>query len=71
MPTPRQSRRLLWEECGRLLGDHDLSPEVRRAIGALPGMLDVLVKLIEIADGKALHRNLEDDARAILRAVEG
>lgn len=42
-----------------------------RLIAAAPRMLDLLKRVVAIADGKAVDRLMEDDARAILRDVEG
>jgi hypothetical protein len=40
-------------------------------IAAAPEMLAIIRQVVEIADGKALHRGLEDDARALLSRIEG
>jgi hypothetical protein len=40
-------------------------------IAAAPEMLTIIRQVVEIADGKALHRGLEDDARALLARIEG
>lgn len=40
-------------------------------IAAAPELLALVVKVVEIADGRALHRGLEDEARALLARLEG
>lgn len=42
-----------------------------RLIALAPAMVEVIRKIVEIADGKALHRGVEDEARSLLARLDG